>query len=245
VTNDKPSLDCELIDASLKKQGYYIIHDAAFASLCEQARAEYVKCVTALPIHAPKEKFHPSVLAVSPWRKLAIGSSNALNEGYAQLLQTTYFHVEQGDTNPLARLFLRLIEVRNTLMGVAPDFGFDPSRDKFWNACRTHHYPRGGGFMGSHRDAYFPLKLGDRPFYQVMALLSRKGTDFQAGGGYVVSRDTEQRIDVETAGGFGAIVVFDGKTVHGVEDVDLDQVLNFNATDGRVAAFANVYLYNP
>jgi hypothetical protein len=126
-------------------------------------------------------------------------------------------------------------------MRVAPDFGADPPRDGYWNACRVHHYPRGGGFMMTHRDTYFPLKLGDLPFYQVMVPLSVKGRDFAEGGGVVVSHRGE-RLNVDELGGFGSIVIFDGRLQHGVDDVDPDQVMNFDDPGGRLAAFANLYV---
>jgi len=51
----------------------------------------------------------------------------------------------------------------------------------------------------------------------------------------------KKRIDLEEAGGFGSLIMFDGRTHHGVEDVDLDQVIDFSRTDGRLAAFVNLY----
>jgi hypothetical protein len=236
-------IDCDQIDADLAERGYHILRIPELLGVFQQARSYYQNVLGTLEIHAPRHKFRPEDLIKSPWRKLAIGSSNALGENYAQLLQTTYFHVDRDDTGALHRLFKMLLHIRNTLMGVDKDFGAEPKRDKFWNACRVHHYPSGGGFMNAHRDTYFPLKLGDKPFYQVMALLSTKGQDFHSGGGYVVSQKTGEKVDLETAGGFGAFAIFDGRTVHGVDDVDLDRVLDFNSVLGRVAAFVNVYVY--
>jgi hypothetical protein len=135
-----------------------------------------------------------------------------------------------------------MIAVRNALMAVDPAFSNDPERDGFWNACRIHHYPRGGGFMSLHRDEYFPDKLADKdkPFYQMLVLLSRKNKDFFSGGGVLVSFEDE-KVDVEIAGGFGSMVFYDGRTIHGVEDVDLDQIIDFSRPDGRLAALVNLY----
>jgi hypothetical protein len=41
--------------------------------------------------------------------------------------------------------------------------------------------------------------------------------------------------------GFGSWVIFDGWTYHGVDDVDLDLVIDFSRPDGRLAAFVNLY----
>jgi hypothetical protein len=97
--------------------------------------------------------------------------------------------------------------------------------------------------MTAHRDTYFPVALADKPFYQVGALLSRKGVNFETGGGFVVSKKDGEKVDLEAEGGFGSIVVFDGKTVHGVDDVDTDEVMDIHSTTGRVVAFVNVYDY--
>ena len=79
-----------------------------------------------------------------------------------------------------------------------------------------------------------------KPFYQVSVLLSRKNVDFSTGGGFVID-NKNNKIDLETEGGFGSLVLFDGRTYHGVEDVDLDQVIDFSRPDGRLAAFVNLY----
>jgi hypothetical protein len=128
-------------------------------------------------------------------------------------------------------------------MGVDPSFGSNPEQDRFWNACRVHHYPRGGGFMATHQDTHFPQVIGaqiGKPFYQVCVLLSRKNSDFFSGGGVVYDNE-KNKIDLETEGGFGSLILFDGRTYHGVEDVDLDQVIDFSRGDGRLAAFVNLY----
>jgi hypothetical protein len=78
------------------------------------------------------------------------------------------------------------------------------------------------------------------PFYQVSVLLSRKNVDFFSGGGFVINKRNE-RVDLETEGGFGSLVLFDGRTYHGVEDVDLYQIIDFSRSDGRLAAFVNLY----
>jgi hypothetical protein len=94
-----------------------------------------------------------------------------------------------------------------------------------------------------HKDTHFPQVMNaeiGKPFYQVCVLLSRKNVDFFAGGGVIIDNQ-QNKIDLETKGGFGALILFDGRTYHGVEDVDLDQVIDFSRADGRLAAFVNLY----
>jgi hypothetical protein len=237
------AIDPDLIDHELDRCGYFVIHDAKVAAACAGARTEYERCLQTSKVHAPREKFHYSSLSREPWRKLAIGSSNGIGDPYAQNLQSIYFDANDTNYPALGALFRFMIAVRNRLMRLDVSFGDNPERDRFWNACRIHHYPRGGGFMAMHRDTHFPriidAQIG-KPFYQVSVLLSRKNVDFFSGGGFVINKHNE-RVDLETEGGFGSLVLFDGRTCHGVEDVDLDQIIDFSRSDGRLAAFVNLY----
>ena len=116
-----------------------------------------------------------------------------------------------------------MIGLRNRLMGVPEDFGCVPSR-RILERIADSSLPQRRWLHDRSPDTYFPVALGDKPFYQVGFLLSLKGTDFESGGGFVVSKEDGEKVDVESAGGFGSLVVFDGKTIHGVDDVDTHKV---------------------
>ena len=235
-------IDVARIERDVSSTGLSIVQpSAAFAELCAAARADYLAAFRKAPVRPPKQPFGRADLAAAPWRKFTIGSRNGVGEAYAQLLQTTYFDPARPEHTHLNRLFETIVSLRNQLMKAAADFGADPARDGFWNACRVHHYPRGGGFMMTHRDTYFPVKLGDLPFYQVMAPLSVRGRDFSEGGGIVVTRQGE-RMNTDEVAGLGSLVVFDGRIMHGVDDVDPREILRFDDEGGRVAAFANLYV---
>jgi hypothetical protein len=226
----------------IKNTGYVVEVDNEIVEMSQGARTEYLNVVPCLQVHAPRESFSPKNLASGPWRKLAIGSVNGVGDPYAQMLATTYFHERNPGTPFLNALFSTLISTRNRILGIREDFGSDPDRDDFWNACRIHHYPRGGGFMVGHKDTHFPsvLKSSGVPFLQVMALLSVKKVDFHTGGSFFINRDGI-RTNVEDDFPLGSVVMFDGSIHHGVEDVDPDQVLDFNLASGRIAAFVNLY----
>jgi hypothetical protein len=242
VTLTEYGIDPSVIERQVEDAGLAIVPATPrLADLCGAARLEYLDAFRRSTVQPPKKGFKPAELAAGPWRKFTIGSRNGVGEAYAQLLQTTYFHQGSPAYPSLSAIFELVVRLRNQLMRVAPDFGTDPDRDGYWNACRVHHYPRGGGFMMNHRDTYFPVKLGDLPFYQVMVPLSVKGRDFDEGGGIVVTRQGE-RINTDEAAGLGSIVVFDGRIVHGVDDVDPSAILRFDDESGRVAAFANLYV---
>jgi hypothetical protein len=229
------------IDRELAGKGYTIIRPEGLKDLCGQARQEYLQAFRDNPPQPPKKRFNYADLAMRPWRKLVIGSQNGVGESYAQLLQATYFDCHTSPYPALNTLFEFMNRLRNRLMKVDVDFGDDPAQDKFWNACRVHHYPRGGGFMMMHRDTHFPLKLGDLPFYQVMVPLSVMGRDFEQGGGVIVTKQGE-KLNTDEAAGLGSIVLFDGRIQHAVEDVDPQVIMDFADPLGRLAAFSNLYV---
>lgn len=237
-------IEVGLIDDEIKRDGYSIRRPENFGSLCEAAREEYLEIFRTAKLQPPKKKFSYVDLRDNPWRKLAIGSRNGVGEPYAQLLLATYFGVGDQSSGALNTIFVFMNNLRNRLMKVADDFGEDPARDKFWNACRVHHYPRGGGFMSMHRDTYFPIKLGDHPFYQVMVPLSVMGRDFVEGGGVIVTRQGE-KLNTDEIGGLGSVILFDGRIEHAVEDVDPQEIMNFADPMGRLAAFSNLYVAQP
>lgn len=231
----------KLID-SIKSTGYAVVENCVNQNLLAAARHEYELCMSREVLHAQGEKFSPAELERAPWRKQAIGSRSGSGEHYSQLLQTTYLRPRSADYPALSSIFLGMISLRNSLTGMHLEYGNNLSQDAFWNACRVHHYPQGGGHMAAHRDTLFPqlLRDFDIPFIQVMLTLSARGTDFNVGGGYVTNR-SGQKVFFETANSAGSLILFDGSTVHGVDDVDPDTLLDFSSRRGRIALFVNLY----
>jgi len=234
--------DLESIRHRLKEKGYGIISDWELKDLASKAREEYLDSMAKYETSPPRQGFHYSDLVHKPHRKLAIGSRNGDGEKYPQLLQTTYFSKDHSKYENLGKIFSYLISLRNRILGMDEGFGNDPEQDGFWNACRIHHYPAGGGFMFEHRDTLFPKLLEESgcPFLQVLVVLSTRGKDFHTGGGFVDDRDGN-RIFYENENSLGNIVFFDGSIVHGVDDVDGDKVMNFSSQAGRVAGFVGSY----
>ena len=179
----------------------------------------------------------------NPIRKLAIGSSNGVSDPYAQFLQSTYFSSKSLKLQSLSKLAKILIQIRNQLSGLPLDFGENPSKDKFWNASRVHHYPSGGGFMSRHTDPHFTqvMKNNNIPFLQLVLVLSKKGKDFTNGGGYIIPRENDKLINLEDEFSFGDIVIFDGSIEHGVDTVDSHIIPDLNSKNGRLSLMVGLY----
>ena len=231
----------EIIE-SIEKHGYAIFNRCLSPENVLNATREYELCMRSEPLYAQGKKFKPTDLVLAPWRKQSIGSHSGNGEPYSQILQTTYFHQDDARYPTLSEIFSDMILLRNALTGMRLDYGNNLDKDKFWNACRMHHYPKGGGHMGPHRDTLFPELLNNFkiPFIQIMLTLTSRGVDFQTGGSYLVNR-YGQKIFFETNNNAGTLVLFDGATIHGVDDVDPTELLDFTSLKGRKALFVNLY----
>jgi len=235
-------VDIEQIKNKLSKDGCGVIDDWEMKDLVEAAREEYYRSMQCCPIAPQKQQFHYSDLDNKPHRKLAIGSTNGIGDPYAQFLQTTYFSMNDPNYPNLGKVFAGLIKLRNRVLGIDEDFGNNPKRDGFWNACRIHHYPAGGGFMVGHRDTHFPALLegSGHPFLQILVLFTSRGKEFTRGGGFVVTRDGNKTY-YEDETSLGKVAYFDGSIIHGVDDVDNDKIVDFNSRQGRLAGFVGLY----
>jgi hypothetical protein len=235
-------INIEAALSDVRTQGYSIIPEFLSRQELEEARSEYFNSINECPPHPQGEKFRPIDLENRPWRKHAIGSKSGSGEPYSQLLQTTYFAQQNQDYPMLSKVFTEMIKIRNSMTEMRLDYGSDLVNDDFWNACRVHHYPRGGGHMASHKDTLFPRLLSnfEFPFIQIMTTLTNRNSDFKDGGGYIVNKEGKT-IFFENEVNAGALVLFDGETVHGVEDVDPNQLLDMDSNLGRIALFVNLY----
>jgi len=71
--------------------------------------------------------------------------------------------------------------------------------------------------------------------------LSVKGRDFINGGGVLVDKEGV-KLNTDEVAGLGSVVIFDGRIQHAVEDVDPQDIMNFQDELGRFAAFSNLYV---
>jgi hypothetical protein len=69
--------------------------------------------------------------------------------------------------------------------------------------------------------------------------MSRKGDDYEQGGAFVDIDGERLFIDDESVP--GDILVYDGRTIHGVEDIDPLRPLDLTTINGRLAGFATLF----
>ena len=170
------------------------------------------------------------------------GESRTANHDDARLFRAFYNPIWADDIYGLRSAFLRLIGMRNRIAGMPPDYATDRIEDNgLWSAARFHQYPLGGGFFRRHTD-YVVKDLADEKnvdFFQLVLNITRKGEHFHQGGAFVDVG--EERLCLDDGALPGDIIVYDGRTVHGVEDIDPLEPLDLTQFNGRVAGFATLF----
>ena len=176
------------------------------------------------------------------FQKVTLGGGTPRYNNYPRFLRTFYNPVWEKDIYNMHKLFRPVIEVRNTILGYPLEFTRDGIEDSgLWAACRVHQYPLGGGFFVGHRDTTIQDVADENSMdcYQVLLKMSQKGEDFDEGGAFVEIND--QHIMLEDHFEVGDIIIYDGRTFHGVEDIDPHKKLDMSTINGRLAAFVSVY----
>jgi hypothetical protein len=170
------------------------------------------------------------------------GESRTASHDDARFFRAFYNPIWEEDVWGLRSGFVQLARVRNRLSGLPKDFAIDRIEPNgLWTAARFHQYPRGGGFFRRHTD-YVVKDVADEKstrFYQVVLTITRKGEHFQQGGAFVDIG--ERRVCLDDCALLGDIIIYDGRTVHGVEDIDPKEMLDMDTINGRLAGFATLF----
>jgi hypothetical protein len=230
----------EAVTGHVKEQGYALIRGLF-------SRDAIRKCAAAVYAHAnhsahlasagvPRESVRKNM---SKW---SIGGASASQAGVSRFMLMVYNPLSCVDVFCLHRHFLTLIEVRD-ILAMRDEILFDERLPSpIFNGTRVQIYPRGGGFMTAHRDTRAAQNLRglSDTYIQLVLLLTEKGTDYRAGGAYI-RREAGKVIDTEAGSVAGDVLVYDGTTLHGVEDIDPDLPFSPSDLSGRAVALATIY----
>lgn len=238
---DRPEdLDREAVIHALSKYSLARITGVVDHEAIVRARANLARRFSAADDH-PSLGEDPQSLKQN-FQKLSIGGAQGYGVYRPRCLRTIYNPMWAEDIYGLRESFRVLARVRNMAYGLPIDFAIDGIEREMWTASRIHHYPRGGGFLISHRDTVVPVvqkRQGLDSFYQPIMVMSRKGIDFEQGGGFVEIEGERHYFETECQ--YGDIVIYDGRTVHGVDDIDPHRVFRHDSIEGRLAGFATLY----
>jgi hypothetical protein len=180
------------------------------------------------------------------FQKLSIGGAEHSGTYRPRCMRTLYNPIWADDIYCMRESFTTMAIVRNILYGKPIDYAIANIDEGFWTASRIHHYPAGGGFLMPHVDNIVPTvqKAEGLPlFFQPVLVMSKKGDgedcDFITGGGFfeVASERYYYEADCE----LGDIVIYSGRTIHGVADIDLHIPFDSTSSRGRLAGFVTLY----
>jgi hypothetical protein len=210
----------------------------------QSMHAAYDRIVTGFD----RSKDHPAAgqppeAVRSNFQKINLGGeSRSASNDDARFFRAFYNPIWADDIWGLRDAFIQLAQVRNRLASLPLDFAIDKIEPNgLWTAARFHQYPRGGGFFRRHTD-YVVKDVADEKstrFYQVVLTMSRKGEHFHQGGAFVDIG--ERRVCLDDCALMGDIIVYDGRTVHGVEDIDPRSMLDLDSINGRLAGFVTLF----
>lgn len=177
------------------------------------------------------------------FQKLQIGANSGVNSRrtLGRFMRVFYNPIFADDIYGLRASFVALARFRNRLYELPSDFAVKGTDDGLWTCARIQQYPSGGGFMVPHRDMYSQVATTDHglDYFQVLLLLTEKGTDFHDGGAYVDVGD--ERVLYEDVCRSGDIVIYDGRSMHGVADIDPLAPLDLTRFNGRAVGLASLF----
>lgn len=177
------------------------------------------------------------------FQKLVVGGITGTNRhrALARFVRMFYNPIFAEDVHEMRAHFIRLARVRNRLFGLEEDFAVHGTEAGYWTASRVHQYPRGGGFMVPHRDAFSRMAVedGGGSYLQLFLVMTTKGEDFMEGGAFVELEN--ERVYYEDECEAGDVILYDGEAIHGVGDIDPLEPLDLTTLSGRLVAFASLY----
>jgi hypothetical protein len=209
--------------------------------------AEMATALTRIRAGFAADRDHPAVgepprAVMRNFQKVAIGGAGNHWDYRPRFMRTIYNPLWEPDIYGMHAIFRRFAEVRNILQGRRRDFAVDHIEDGLWTAARLQHYPAGGGNISRHRDAVIATVTGDagvERFHQLLLLLTSRGEDFTTGGAYL-EQDGEV-LDLESEYQAGDILIYDGTSMHGVQDIDPHVRPSLHRLDGRLVALVSLY----
>ncbi len=139
-------------------------------------------------------------------------------------------------------IFKKLIVLRNLLYGINEKYCLEEPEGGVFSCSRIHQFPKGGGFLQLHRDKDAETSsknAGLSTYLNPLIIFDKKGEDFKTGGGIIKYND--EIIFYEDTLEPGDLVIYNGKTEHGVYNIDQEEILNLKNFNGRSSILASLF----
>lgn len=234
------ALDARAVIRHVAEGGYLLLRDVVSAETAAAIKAAF------------HERFDPSLdapgvgtpadAAQRAFQKLVIGGGAQRGYYVPRCVRVLYTPLWTEDVFTAHDALRTLARVRNRLLGRPLDNAVEGVSGGLFTGARLQHYPAGGGFFAPHQDrvaATIARESGVAAFFQLVLVITERGVDFEAGGAFVDSGDV--RLDLEAIARPGDVLVYDGRSMHGVDDVDPDQKPDLTSARGRLVAMASLY----
>lgn len=174
--------------------------------------------------------------------KWSVGSMSGSQAGISRLMVTAMNPLGEEDIYEMHSTFKKLIIARDMIAERSRVYWDKDLSGGLFNGTRIQVYPSGGGFMTAHQDTTAANSVGEigrESYIQLVLLLTQKGVEYQNGGAFI--KQNNLLIDVEANSLRGDVLVYDGRTEHGVMDIDPDDPLSTDLSSGRIVAMATIY----
>lgn len=183
----------------------------------------------------------PKGAAKKNFQKLAVGGAMQCGVYRPRFFRTIYNPLWEPNVYQMHDIFERMCQVRNKILDKPIDYAIDTIEDGLWTAARIHQYPPGGGFLVAHRDTVLTkvAQEAGMEYCQLFLMMTKIGQDFEQGGGFV--EIDGERFIFEEYYEIGDILIYDGRTTHGVLDIDPHKLPNVTELAGRLVAFVTWY----
>tara|TARA_B100001057_G_C22828856_1_gene942519 strand:- start:1426 stop:2205 length:780 start_codon:yes stop_codon:yes gene_type:complete len=179
------------------------------------------------------------------YQRLCVGYGE--NPGSGEIRNSRLFRILfnptfQADIYKMHSVFEKLIILRNLLYGVNEKFCLTEPEDGVFSCSRIHQFPKGGGFLQLHKDRDGEITSKDAnltTFLHPLMIFDQKGKDFNTGGGIIKYRD--EIIFYEDTLQPGDVAIYNGRTEHGVYNIDKEEILDLNSFNGRSSVLVSLF----
>jgi hypothetical protein len=183
----------------------------------------------------------------SNYQRLMIG-----NTGGIKLTNPRYFRVFYNptfckDIYDAKKLYKKMLIIQNRLYKLEDNYSFNVKKTphNLFCASRIQHYPAGGGFLAMHKDLSAinsSKEIKKNLYYNVLLNLTEKGIDFKTGGSFIEVKGKKNKFfNIDDIAKRGDIIIYSGKTNHGVSTIDENTLLNRDTKSGRYVALVTLF----
>ena len=244
------SSELKKIHNSISKNNFYILRNNGKFSIREIKNSLKIiknNCLSKKNLNRDLKTIYSDPLKIKNYQRLLLGefgkTETIRSHNYVQIINPLW----AKDIYKIRKYFLFMCKLRNLLMGEDINFCISKPVKNLYSLTRIQYYPSGGGFMASHKDRRGQnviKKTGMKNYIQILFLMSKKGEDFNSGGGFIVKNN--KRIIHDDVANRGDIIIYNGKIEHGVETIDKHLSPNDDnkRLKGRFALLCNFYRTN-